>query len=183
MGSLAGSPWHFRKIIGRSGLQASKTWGRLPPADCPSGRLCEGGLGLKISKKKAPRGPAPRSRPQEGRLQEAAPLSRRPRSCPQNLHPHNGDETGRGYSETCHPRIPEHAWPKYAIRAAITRSARHCCHIDHDVTHGEPLVRPVGGGSHPSWRHPKAAGPPPVGLGYGRFPVAGQSTPSKEAPH
>ena len=73
MGSLAGSPWHFRKIIGRSGLQASKTWGHFPPADCPSGRLCEGGLGLKISKKKAPRGPAPRSRPREGRLQEAVP--------------------------------------------------------------------------------------------------------------
>ena len=184
MGSLAGSPWHFRKNyrpIEPSSFQdvGPLSSSRLPLRPAVRRRprpknLQEESPERAGSMKPATRRPTPRSCP---------PLSGRPRSCPQNLHPHNGDETGRGYSETCHPRIPEHAWPQYAVRAALTRLARHCCHIDHDVTHDETSIRPMGGGTHPSWSHLKVAGPPPVGLGYGRFQLAGQSTPSKEAPH
>ena len=36
--------------------------------------------------------------------------TKRSRSYPRSLHPHNGDVTGHGYSEACHPRIPERAW-------------------------------------------------------------------------
>ena len=30
--------------------------------------------------------------------------------------PHNGDETGRGYSRPCQPRIPEYVWLQYAVQ-------------------------------------------------------------------
>ena len=46
---------------------------------------------------------------------------RRPGVPPQSLHPHNGDETGRGYSRACHPRILEHAWPQCAVRVGPVR--------------------------------------------------------------
>ena len=68
-------------------------------------------------------------------------------------------------------------------RVAIPRPVRHCCHVDHDVTHGGLSVRPVGGGPLLPERHPRAAWPPIVGQGCGRLPIAGYLPPSKHAPH
>ena len=63
---------------------------------------------------------------------------------------------GRGYSEACHSRIPEHAWH---------RPARHCFHIDPDVIHDGPrsaahgrwvpLGRETPEGGHTSPSRPK----------------------------
>ena len=113
MGSLAGSPWPFRKNyepIRPSGIQ---------DVGPPSPRW----LSPKPARRRRPNfspheenhgRPTRRSRLQEASHEKAdskkpAPV-KRSRPYPQSLHPPSGDETGRGYSEACHPRIPEHAW-------------------------------------------------------------------------
>ena len=145
-GSLAGSPWLSRKIIGCPSLQASKVWGRLPPAGYLSGRLHEGGPALKILMKKTTRGPAPRSRPREGRLQEAGPPAggqdRALRVCTHITVMRQGVATVK--HATPESRYTHGHSASYG--ASITHLARHCCHVDHDVTRGELSVRPVGGG-------------------------------------
>ena len=90
---------------------------------------------------------------------------------------------GRGYNEACHPRIPEHAWHSAPYGVAITRPARHYCHVDPDVTHDELSARPMGGGPLQAERHPKAARPPPVGPRQSRLSTVGLPPPSKETPH
>ena len=119
--------------------------------------------------KPAIKGPTPRSRP----------LSRRLRSCPQSLHPHNGDKTGRGYSKACHPRIPAHAWPQCTVRGGHPRPARHCCHDDRDVTHGEGSVRPVGGGPPRSGRSRRRPGFPQSAKGMAGFQQPASSLPPR----
>ena len=70
-GSLTDSPWLFKKLSGQSSLQASRAWGRLPPAGYPQGRLPEGDPASETFPKEAMRWPTPGSRPQEDRLPEA----------------------------------------------------------------------------------------------------------------
>ena len=65
----------------------------------------------------------------------------------------------------------------------MTRPARHCCHVDPDVTHDGLPAQPTGGGPLQAERRPKAARPPPVGPRQDRLPTAGLLPPSKETPH
>ena len=67
---------------------------------------------------------------------------------------------GRGYSEACHSRIPEHAWHSAPYGVGMTRLAWHCCHVDFGVTHDGPPAWPTDGGPLRAERRPKAATPP-----------------------
>ena len=125
--------------------------------------------------------PTRRSRLQDADSKKPAPI-KRSRPYPQSLHPPSGDETGRGYSEACHPRIPEHAWHSAPYGVAMTRPARHCCHVDPDVIHDGLPVRPTGGGPLRAERHPKAAWPPPVGPRRSRLSPAGLPPPRRRRP-
>lgn len=124
-GSLTDSPWLFEKLAGQSSLQASRAWGCLPLAGCPQGRLPEGDPASKTFPKKATRWPSPGSRPQEDRLPKAGQdcthitVIRRGVAAVQPTTPESRNMLGH--------RAP--------YGSAIPRPARHCSHVDLDVTH------------------------------------------------
>ena len=147
MGSLTDSPWLFEKLSGQSSLQASKGWGRLPLAGYPQGRLPEGDPASKTFPKRATRWPIPGSRPQEDRLPEAGHEEGRLPEAGQD-YTHQGcthiTVIRRGVA-TVQPATPEsrsthgHSAP---YGSAIPRPARHCCHVDRDVTHNRRQYGP-----------------------------------------
>ena len=150
-GSLTDSPWLFEKLSGRSGLQASKTQGRLPLVGYLTGRLPEGDPTSKNlpednhkmadSQKPAISRPTPRSRPQEDRLPEAG------QDCTHQGCAHI-TMMRRGVA-IVQPATPEsrsmhgHSAP---YGSAIPRPARHCCHVDRDVTHDRRQYGPRAAG-------------------------------------
>ena len=137
-GSLTDSPWLFEKLSGHSSLQASRAWGRLPPAGYPQGRLPEGDPASKTFPKKATRWPTPGSRPQEDRLPEAGhEESRLPEAGQDCTHQDCIHITviRRGMA-TVQPTTPE-SRNRHGHRApygsAISRPARHYSHVGLNV--------------------------------------------------
>src|SRR3954466_2655530 len=139
-GSLAGSPWRFRKNY--EPIRPPRNQDVGPPSPCrlplrptvgrrPGLNLHEESRGRGGSRKPATRRPAPTTWS---------------RSCPRGPQPHNGDGTGRGYSKACHPRNPEHAWHSVPYGVALTCPARQCCHDDYGAIHGGLSAQPTGGG-------------------------------------
>ena len=144
-GSLTDSPWLFKKLSGQSSLQASRAWGRLPPAGYPQGRLPEGNPASETFPTKATRWPTPGSRPQEDRLPEAgheeSRLPEADQDCTHQDCPHQDcihiTQIRWGVAAV-QPTTPE-SRNRHGHRApygsAISRPARHCSHVDLDVTH------------------------------------------------
>ena len=173
-GSLAASPWHFRKNyrpIEPSSIQDAgpPSSSRLPLRSAVRRRprpknIQEESPERAGSTKPATRRPTPRSRPPS-----AGGPDRALKICTHITAMRRGVATVK-------PATPESRnahGHSASYGAAITRPTRHCCHVDHDVTHGELSVRPVGGGPPQSGRRLKAARPLPVGPRYGRLPIAG----------
>ena len=151
MGSLTDSPWLFEKLSGQSSLQASRAWGRLPPAGYPQGRLQEDDPASKTFPKKATRWPTPGSRPQEDRLPEAGhEESRLPEAGQDCTHQDCIHITviRRGVAAV-QPTTSE-SRNRHGHRApygsAISRPARHCSHVDLDVTHDRRQYGPRAAG-------------------------------------
>ena len=150
-GSLTDSAWLFEKLSGQSSLQASRAHGRLPLAGYHPGRLPEGDPASKTFPKKATRWPTPGSRPQEDRLPEAGHEEGRLPEAGQDCT-HQGcthiKVIRRGVAAV-QPTTPE-SWNRHGHRApygsAITRSARHCSHVDLDVTHDRRQYGPRAAG-------------------------------------
>ena len=121
-GSLTDSPWLFEKLPGQSSLQASRAQGRLPLAGYYLGRLAEGDLASKTFPKRTTRWPTPGSRPQEDRLPEAGheegQIPEDGQGCTLRGSAHiTVMRRGVATVQPATPRIPEHAWPQYAVRA------------------------------------------------------------------
>ena len=150
-GSLTDSPWLFEKLPGQSSLQASRARGRLPLAGYPQGRLPEGDPASKTFPKRATRWQTPGSRPQEDRLPEAGHEEGRLLEAGQDCT-HQGCThimvIRRGVAAV-QPATPEsrsmhgHSAP---YGSAIPRPARHCSHVDCDVTHDRRQYGPRAAG-------------------------------------
>ena len=151
-GSLTDSPWLFKKLSGHSSLQASRAWGRLPPAGYPQGRLPEGDPASETFPKKATRWPTPGSRPQEDRLPEAGHEESRLLEASQGCTHQDCIHImviRRGVAAV-QPTTPESRnmhGHRASYGSAIPRPAWHFSHVDLDVTHD---MRQYG---------PRAAGP------------------------